>query len=373
MSHERRFRYQEIAHALREQILRGDYDRRGRLPSERSLVERFKVQRNTVRQALSMLETSGQIRIEEKRGAFLMPDHVREQGKSFLLDIHGGFSPSLARLQAGFSERAAQAGYQVKLFDSHPSAMAALDPIPDPEQLDPDVAGVVVWPQNPTNRAALARLNQKVPTVLVDRRVSGLSIDCVCFNDFDGGKLVADHLFSLGHRRIAFIADDVFAETVQSRWRGYAAAHEARKAPFDPRLTQLFHGIDGPYFGMSIRYLLSLGMFAPTAFMCSNDTVAMCLIRHLHEAGVRVPTDVAVAGYGDAVPDHSLAVGLTTVHQGFHELGRSAAKILIERLGSLQAERMASVHDIEIPVRLVIRGSTKKQQRHRRQGRSRCG
>jgi DNA-binding LacI/PurR family transcriptional regulator len=244
------------------------------------------------------------------------------------------------------------------MFDSHPPQGAALDPIPDVSTLDQDIAGVIVWPQNPTNVPALRKLRSALPLVLVDRRVAGLSSDCVRFADLAGGKMMADHLVSLGHRRIGFIADDVFAETVQQRWQGYVSSLEANGIPIDPRLSLFFHGIDAPYFAMAMRHLLNRGDEAPTAIMCSNDVVAFTLFRFLHDEGVRVPDDLAVAGYGNLLPDYVNALALTSVDQPFYELGQAAARILVERVGQTESERLRSPHDIEIPVRLVVRSST---------------
>ncbi len=359
MRPEFRYQYEEIAWILKEEILRGDFADRGRLPSERLLVERFKVQRNTVRQALDRLEREGQISTEGKRGSFLRPLPTHADGKSFLVNIHGGFSLNLARLKDGFLRTATEAGYQVRLVDSRPAVGAALDPIPDARVLDRDIAGAVVWPQNPTDLDALNRLNETVPTVLVDRRVTGLSLDCVRFADLAGGRMVAEHLIAEGHRRIGFISDDVFAETVQHRWHGYAMALEQADIPIDPRLTLFFHGLDAPFYSLSIRYILGLRKAAPTAIICSNDVVAFTLLRFLHGEGIRVPDDLAVTGYGDSMPDYSNAMSLTTVHQPFYEMGQAAAKILAERVGQLAAERLRTPHDIEIPVRMVVRGSSR--------------
>jgi DNA-binding LacI/PurR family transcriptional regulator len=170
--------------------------------------------------------------------------------------------------------------------------------------------------------------------------------------------MVAEHLLAAGHRKIAFVSDEVFAETVQNRWRGYVLALEASNIPIDPRLSLFFHGIDAPFFSMALRHLLGMGKDAPTAIVCSNDVVAFSLIRFLHDEGVRVPDDLAVTGYGNMLPDYMNAMDLTSVDQPFFELGRAAAKILVDRVGQVPAEWARAPHDIEIPVKLIVRGSS---------------
>lgn len=353
-----RFQYESIAQSLKDQILRGDFSSTGKLPSERELVNQFHVQRNTVRQALGLLEKEGQIRTEGKRGSFVQTKPAPITDRSFLLDLHEGSSPDLLHLQNGFRRAASEAGLKVKRFNSQPPMGAALDPIPDPALLGEDVSGVAIWPQNPTDRRALTALARRVPTVLVDRRVNGLNLDSVRFADVDGGRLVTDHLVQLGHRKIGFISDEVFAETVQNRWHGYALSLEQNSVPVDPRLSLFFHGIDALYFANAIRHLLGLGPDAPTAIVCSNDVVAFTLIRFLHDEGLKVPDDICVTGYGDIMPDYTHAMSLTTVHQPFYDLGCAAAKILIDRMAQLPSERQLNPIDLEIPVKLVIRGSS---------------
>lgn len=352
------FQYQEIARELREQIVRGDFGANGRLPSERALVTRFQVQRNTIRQALSLLEQEGHIATEGKRGSFIREVDPRVTRSVFLMNIHGGSSPMLTQLTDGFGDVSGRAGYSVRRFNTHPPEGAALDPVPEVGKIGKDTAGVVLWPQNPTNSDALARLNAHVPLVLVDRRVLGVSVDCVRFDDVAGGRMVTEHLLEQGHRRIAFLTDDVFAETVQHRWHGYALALEAAGVPVDPRLSLFYLGIHEPFFSLAMRALLALGKDAPTAVICSNDLVAFVLLRFLRDEGVRVPDDMAVTGYGNAMPDYGEAMALTSVNQPFDELGRRAASTLLERVGQSADERLRESRDITIPVRLVVRKSS---------------
>jgi GntR family transcriptional regulator of arabinose operon len=360
---QRLFRYQEIAMEIRRRILRGDFREGGRLPSERALVQSFGVQRNTIRQALTLLEEEGHISIEDKRGAFVRLARPDSGRTVFLLNIHAGSSPNLSRMTEGFSDVAARAGYSLRRFNTHPPEGAALDPLPDADKLADDIAGVMLWPQNPTNPEAVIRLNARIPLVLVDRRVLGAAVDCVRFDDVAGGKAVAEHLLEQGHRRIAFLTDDVFAETVQHRWHGYALAHEAWSVPIDPRLSVFCHGFHEPFFSTTLRLLLGLGRESPTAIICSNDLVAFMLLRFLRDEGVRVPDDVAVTGYGNTMPDYAEAMALTSVDQPFYEMGQTAATMLLERVGQAFEDRLRDVRDVTIPVRLIERQSSSPRRR----------
>jgi DNA-binding LacI/PurR family transcriptional regulator len=194
--------------------------------------------------------------------------------------------------------------------------------------------------------------------VLVDQRIMGVSADSVRCDDVAGGKMLTEHLLELGHRRIAFLTDEVFAETVQSRWQGYALAHEEAGIICDPRLSLLYQFISAEIFEPTMRRLWENPDVRPTAIVCSNDVVAFLLLRYLHGEGIRVPEDVAVTGYGNSMPDYTAAVSLTTVDQPFSDVGREAARLLCERARQTPSEWLRSPQDVVLPVRLVVRGST---------------
>lgn len=354
-----RYRYREIAQELRAGIARGEFHLTGRLPSERRLGERFSVQRNTIRQALTLLEREGHIAIHNKRGAFLRTTETPIRD-TLLLTLPLGDSPQLNQLSEGVARGARLAGFHLRRADSHHAEGAMLDPVPDPAGLPSNAAGMILWPQNPTDEQALARLNEALPLVLVDRRVLGVSADSVRFDDVAGGRVVTEHLLGAGHRRIAFLTDDVLAETVQHRWQGYVSAHEAAGVPLVPSFSLFLNGIHEPFFSVVLRHMLDRAD-APTAFVCSNDVVAFRLLHSLQAEGLRVPDDIAVTGYGNTMPDYLNAMGLTSVEQSFNELGRTAANLLVDRLGASADERSSRPRHVTIPVSLVPRKSSGRE------------
>lgn len=354
----RAFQYEEIAKQIRQQILRGDFQGNGRLPSERVLGDQYQVQRNTIRQALALLEKDGHIWTGPKRGSFIKPTEPLNDRKTFLAYIHRESSPAMNRLVEGLSDTAGKAGYSVRRMNTDPPAGAAIDVLPDLEHLASDAAGVILWAQNPTDSEVLSRLNRIVPLVLVDRRVLGVSADCVRFDDVSGGRMVTEHLLDQGYERIAFLTDDVFAETVQHRWRGYCLALESAGVPINPSLSLFFHGLHEPFFSSAVRLLLSEGANKPTAIFCSNDLVAFTLLRLLRDEGIKVPRDVAVVGYGNLMPDYLNAMSLTSVDQSFFKLGQMAAKILLERVSGAVDDRIHDPYDEAIPVELIVRHSS---------------
>ena len=352
------FQYQQIAGELKAQILHGDVASDGRLPSERELVHRFQVQRNTIRQALALLEREGHISTQGRKGSFVSGPQPTPGQRTFIVNLHQGSGPNLTSLVEGLAYTLDQAGGRLQRRYTDPTSETGLDLIPDVEDIPPNTAGMVVWPHYPIDAEKLAKLAQCLPLVLVDRRVPGVFADCIRFDDISGGEMVTEHLLSLGHRRIAFLTDEVFAETVQGRWHGYVLAHDRRKLRVEPRLSLLFQEFDLPQFAHAMRYVLSDPESRPTAVVCSNDVVAFTLLRFLHDEGVRVPDDIAITGYGNGIPDYAEAMTLTTIDQPFYEAGKIAGRILLERAGQTASQRLQKPYDIAIPVSLVARGSS---------------
>ena len=68
----------------------------------------------------------------------------------------------------------------------------------------------------------------------------------------------------------------------------------------------------------------------PTAAFCANDLVALGLLQHLTQAGLRVPDDIAIVGYDDIEYASAAAVPLSSVAQPRYELGRAAAELLLD-------------------------------------------
>lgn len=361
----RQHRYVAIADEIRRSIHRGAYDPDGRLPSERRLVRAFSAQRNTVRQALGLLEREGSVESVVKSGWFVTSGAGRSAvdteptvGKRVLLvTFREGETPSTDTIARGLGEVLDPRGLRVLRYDSaarpeSPHA-AAVD-----ELIELDPGGLVLWPHGPIESSLLTRLQDEMPVVVVDRRVFGFESDSVRFDDLAGGRLVTDHLLAGGHRRIAFLGDEPFVESVQSRWTGYRQALLAAGIVPDDNLTLLLHGSHEPAFSATLRFLLRELPETPSAIVCSNDGVASRLLLYLRDEGMRVPDDVAVTGFGNEAPGYLDLMGLTTVGQSFAELGRVAGSLLVERLAERSPGARRARHEILLPMSLVVRGSS---------------
>jgi DNA-binding LacI/PurR family transcriptional regulator len=261
-------------------------------------------------------------------------------------------STALESLLQGLAAELAPTGHTIRYFDSQPPPGRVTQQLPSREFLtENNIVGVAVWPHSTADAAELDRLRAEVPVVLIDRRIPGFAADMVGFDNAAGGRTVTAHLLSLGHRRIGFFGDEVFAETVQQRWRGYATALEEAGIPSHSNDTLFFNGVTDAVFDAFLPLFLGgFGRSPLTAVVCSNDNNALRLLRWLREN----EREIAVTGYGDLLPHYLGAMGLTTVSQPFEEVGRAVAGLLRTRLGESGGPRRP-YRQIDLPVHLIVR------------------
>ncbi|WP_086867767.1 LacI family DNA-binding transcriptional regulator [Streptomyces viridochromogenes] len=192
--------------------------------------------------------------------------------------------------------------------------------------LDLRVDGLVVVGTLP-DPAALAEAAERLPVVVAGaREPAPAGVDVVANDDERGARLVTEHLVGLGHRRIAHIA-------------GYGAVGELRRRSFEAVMRE--HGLadeavvesgdmteEGGYRA-TVR-LLS-GARRPTAVFAVNDICAIGALSAAEESGLRVPRDLSVVGYDNTSIARLRHVWLTTVDNAGYEVGRRAARCLLDR------------------------------------------
>ncbi|MBQ0851262.1 LacI family DNA-binding transcriptional regulator [Streptomyces sp. BH-SS-21] len=206
-------------------------------------------------------------------------------------------------------------------------------------------------------RSEVLSTAQSTPTVVIGHHDASDLHDSVVDADGSGAGLVVDHLVSLGHRNIALVSSP---GTRSSRWartpeivlsNGYAEAMGRSRLAEHTRICRTSYSDEGGYkAGMS---LLTAGD-RPTAIMTGADVAALGVWRAAHELGLRVPQDVSLVGYNNTAIADLATVQLTSVDQAGHNMGATAARLLIERV---EGRRDHAVQTTMTP-RLVVRGST---------------
>jgi LacI family transcriptional regulator len=211
------------------------------------------------------------------------------------------------------------------------------------------VDGLVIVPCSPDQSYLQRERRSGTALVFVDRPPRFIDADAVLSDNAGGARAGVEHLIGGGHRQIAFLGDRPAVFTAQERLRGYRAALAAARIAEDPRLERL--GLtDSAAAGAAVKELL-LGPDPPSAVFAGQNLITIGVVRALRE--LERQHEIAVVGFDDVPLSDMLEPGITVVMQDPHALGRQAAELLF----SQRAGRRGETHRIELPTRLVPRGS----------------
>ena len=153
---------------------------------------------------------------------------------------------------------------------------------------------------------------------------------CVNCNDFQGGKLAADYLIAMGHRKIGLICGVADTMPTQKRLMGYKAALAEHNLPFVPQYVAAGEDWQYEYGYAACRKLLELND-PPTAILAMSDIMAAGAIHAAQETGRKVPDDLSVHGYDNIEYLSAFYLpSLTTVAMPLQEIGRESAKLEIQ-------------------------------------------
>lgn len=171
--------------------------------------------------------------------------------------------------------------------------------------------------------------------------------------DKKGGYEMTKFLLDNGHRKIAFLADNMEGVDYH-RYRGYQKAMaEFGLKPREEDLIIIRPGMLERESSMREIYKMSKNY---TAFMCCSDYYAAILMRYLSGRGVKIPEELSFTGFDDIFMAGIISPALTTVKQDINAKGRLAVQYLVEMIQGKVPEKKS----IRLPVKLVIRDSVKR-------------
>ena len=236
------------------------------------------------------------------------------------------------------------AGYTQLLVDTEESDEVEASTM---EQLRKSADGIIVAASRLSDEALLAAA-AKMPMVTMNRDVSG--VPAVLIDTPSATSQGLDHLISLGHTRIAYMAGPVTSQSSTRRWTTLAEAAEeggveVRKlGPFAPKTQSGAAAADAAVHS------------GVTACIVFNDLIAIGMLQRLRERGIRVPEDMSIVGCDDIFGADFCNPPLTTIASPIEQAGRVAVSMLLVQLNPLQGgpSRQLAV----MPTHLTIRGST---------------
>jgi len=201
-----------------------------------------------------------------------------------------------------------------------------------------------------------------IPTVMIGRELQTQSISSVIVDNEAGAYAAIEHLYALGHRKIAFIRGPKALADSAPRWKGIRAFAQSKGLELDSKLIVDLPESGDPMSGFDAGQNLTRELLKHrrsfTALMAFDDLTAFGAIRALAKAGINVPGQCAVIGFDDVAPSNLFTPSLTTIRQPMQAMGEAAANILLENISAVQDKRkVQAVHRKLVPD-LVVREST---------------
>jgi LacI family transcriptional regulator, repressor for deo operon, udp, cdd, tsx, nupC, and nupG len=236
------------------------------------------------------------------------------------------------------------AGYTQLLVDTEESDEVEASAM---QQLRKSADGIIVAASRLTDEALLTAAGT-MSVVAINRDVPG--VPAVIIDTPSATSQALDHLVSLGHTKVAYIAGPATSQSSALRWTALAAAAEEggvevrRLGPFAPKTQSGAAAADAAVHT------------GATACIVFNDLLAIGMLQRLRERGVRVPEDMSIVGCDDIFGADFCNPPLTTIASPIEQAGRVAVSMLLAQLNPLQggpSRRLAVM-----PTHLTIRGST---------------
>lgn len=214
----------------------------------------------------------------------------------------------------------------------------------------------VDYPETREGRLVLEQLKQLgVPIVIVDRDFTNMPWDAVLYENYESSYAAAVELYKAGNRRLSIITGDMSLKIGRDRLDGFCRGAE------DCGLTIRKEDILYGDFLMEKAYELSKELLTrgdmPDAVYTSNNRTSLGFLKAANECGVKVGQDIALMGNDRIETVDILGIALSCVYRDNYEMGRTAVRLLQERMDNPDRSRTISM----IPYNVKLRGSEKKQ------------
>lgn len=363
-------KYETIMEDLLTRIHNNDFSYDAVFCTEKQLSEQYSVSRITAKRAITDLEQRGVLYRKRGVGSFVSRSalsSINTPGRSstdsrmvsFLLPFDstkGNLFQTIEVVNKALSAR----GYFMSLYISDTSSSKEKANIR--LLLSQNLSGLVYYPMR--DKINLNLLNEfifnGIPVVVIDKSTDCPYLHNVVSDNFEGGRLLAEHLLSLGHRNIAFFTTAPIDETssVRNRFAGYLFQMQASGIPVNPNhlicypheiVEDIAAANEPNAFHNAIRQMYNAGV---TAIIAENDRVAQFIYMACSSMGLHIPEDISLCGFDNIEAAQELEI--TSVKQDFVAIGEQISQVLLDTM----ANPSASTSKITVPVELIVRSST---------------
>lgn len=200
----------------------------------------------------------------------------------------------------------------------------------------------------------LIKISKAIPTVLINRKVDGITDRCISLDNEYGGYLATKHLLELGHTDIAYVAGPDWKIDSYDRFLGHKKALQERSIAFNEALY--YQGDFNESSGYeSFNKLKDRGVNF-TAMACGNDEMASGAMKAARENGLILPEDLSIIGFDNNMFASYLYPELTTIDNSAYQMGKMATNIILKDVYKQKNLNISKVINIFEP-KLVSRNS----------------
>jgi LacI family transcriptional regulator len=202
-----------------------------------------------------------------------------------------------------------------------------------------------------------------ITTAMIGCELKNDSMSSVIVDNEVGGQLALEHLYSLGHRKIAFIRGPKGLTDSSPRWRGIRNFVKQSGLEIDSHLVLDLPESRDPLSSFESGYKLTEDLIRQkrsfSALLAFDDMSAFGAIRALNKSGMRVPEQCSVIGFDDVATSAIYTPSLTTVRQPMEAMGASAVGIVVDGINAVLEKREMGATHRKVAPELVVRESTR--------------
>lgn len=355
-------KYEEVEENIIEWAITGKYKPHEKIPTESELIKMFNVSRHTIRKAISNLISKQYVYSIQGSGMYISDwtenrEILKNSKNVAVLTTHisNYIFPDIIR---GMEDTLYSQSYSLLLSSTNNNVMLENSNLKN--LLAHKIDGLILEPTKSAYQSLnIGYLNnimsRNIPIVTINAAYPEINTPSLRVDDFKGGKLAANHLISLGHKKLMgiFKVDDVQGI---NRMNGFISECQDNNIPpaFGQILTYLTEEIASSLPDKIENTLKSEKR--PTGIFCYNDEIAYIVITVAAKLNIKIPEELSVVGYDDSQLAIILHPALTTITHPKEQMGRDAANLIIKLIDN--NNHFEQSDSILYEPKLIVRNST---------------
>lgn len=201
--------------------------------------------------------------------------------------------------------------------------------------------------------------DKQIPVVFFDRTFPGVESTSVVIDNCQAAYKATAHLIEQGCKKIMHLTGNLSRDIYADRLKGYKQALAEKKIPFKESLLQISTLSEQDGTNAANKILAMAPADRPDAVFCANDISAVYCMVQLKQQGIRIPEDIAFAGFNNDAVSRMIEPNLTTIDYPGNKIGEVAVSCLINLLKG--DDTVKNTNRIVLHSSLLVRGSSLKK------------